>query len=208
MMSADMFLAFAAAALAVILIPGPTVLLVSSYALSEGRRSALLCILGVCLGDTAAMTMTFLGLGAVLATSAELFTFLKWAGVLYLVYLGIQLWRAPVRSVEAESPLERRPHKIILRAFFANVLHPKGLAFYAAFLPQFIDPAHPALPQMMALAAIFTAIAFSVLLGYALAASRFRAALSRPGTRRVFNRTGAACLFGASAFTATLKHDG
>ena len=208
MMSADMFLAFAAAALAVILIPGPTVLLVSSHALSKGRRAALLCILGVCLGDIAAMSMSFLGLGAVLATSAELFAVLKWAGVLYLVYLGIQLWRAPVRSVETESPLERRPHKIILRAFFANVLHPKGLAFYAAFLPQFIDPAHPALPQMMALAAIFSAIAFSVLLGYALAATQFRSVLSRPGTRKVFNRTGAACLFGASAFTATLKHDG
>lgn len=207
-MSADLLLTFGAAALAVILIPGPTVLLVSSYALTEGRRSALLCITGVCLGDIAAMTMTFLGLGAALATSAELFTFLKWIGVLYLMYLGFQLWRAPVRTIESEGPLERSPYRIVLRAFLVNVLHPKGLAFYAAFLPQFIDPTRPAMQQMAVLAVIFTAIAFSVLLGYALAATRFRSLFSRPNARGAFNRTGAACLFGASAYTATLKHNG
>lgn len=208
MISADLSLAFGAAAFAVILIPGPTVLLVSSYALSEGRRSALLCILGVCLGDIVAMTMTFLGLGAILATSAELFTLLKWIGILYLMYLGFQLWRAPIEAGETERPIERSPYKIVLHAFTINVLHPKGLAFYAAFLPQFLDPAYPAMQQMVVLAAIFTTIAFLVLFGYALAAARFRAVFSRSSARRRFNRTGAVCLFGASAYTATLRHGG
>ena len=208
MPSTDLLLAFGAAAFAVILIPGPTVLLVSSYAISEGRRAAWLCILGVCLGDVAAMTMTFVGLGALLAASAELFTLLKWVGVLYLMYLGLQLWRMSIETRETDGPMERGSRRIVLHAFTINVLHPKGLAFYAALLPQFIDPAHAALPQMAVLAAIFTTIAFSVLSVYALAAARFRALFARRTARRMFNRTGAICLFGAGAYTATLRHGG
>lgn len=206
MPSPDLLLAFGAAAFAVILIPGPTVLLVSSYAISQGRRSAWLCILGVCLGDAAAMTLTFAGLGAVLAASAEIFALLKWAGVLYLTYLGLQLWRAPAATGEADGPVERGARRIVLRAFTVNVLHPKGLAFYAALLPQFIDPARAALPQMAVLAAVFIALAFSVLSMYALAAARFRALLASRAARRTFNRTGALCLFGAGAYVATLRH--
>lgn len=208
MPSPELLLAFAAAAFAVILIPGPTVLLVTGYALSSGIRTAALCILGVCLGDAAAMALTFLGLGAVLAASADLFNVLKWCGALYLAYLGIQLWRAPVSpTVEANDAPGTAP-RIVARAFTVNVLHPKGLAFHAAFLPQFIDPMHPPLPQMLALGAIFTAIAFSVLLSYALAASRCRAFLARPGARRAFNRSGAACLVGAGLYTASLNRTG
>ncbi len=207
-MPIDVLLAFAAAALAVILIPGPTVLLVSSYALAQGLRPALLCIFGVCLGDLAAMSLTFLGLGAVLAASASLFLVLKWVGVVYLLYLGLQLWRAPQTSAEVGEPVRRPAGRVVLRAFLVNVFHPKGLAFYVAFLPQFIDPARPVLPQMASLMAVFTAIAFSVLLGYALTATRFRSVLSSATARRVFNRTGASCLFGASGYTATLQQGG
>jgi threonine/homoserine/homoserine lactone efflux protein len=206
MISTDLLAAFAAAAFAVIIIPGPTVMLVSSYALAEGRRSALLCILGVCLGDISAMAMTFLGLGAVLAASASLFTALKWVGVAYLLYLGFQLWRAPTADGAAASPIERSPFRIVLRAFTINVLHPKGLAFHAAFLPQFLDPAYPALPQMLVLGAVFSTIAFLVLFGYALTSARFRTTFTRSSARRKFNRTGAVFLFGAGAWTATLRH--
>lgn len=205
MPSIDILLAFAAAALAVILIPGPTVLLVTGYALAQGRRAAALCIVGVCLGDMVAMLLTFLGLGAVLAASAALFTLLKWVGASYLVYLGVQLWRAPLTAVGPEQARQEGARRIVGRAFMVNMLHPKGLAFYAAFLPQFIDPARPALPQMLALGAVFTAIALLVLAGYAFTASRFRAVFARHGARRAFNRTGAVCLVGAGLYTATLK---
>jgi homoserine/homoserine lactone efflux protein len=204
----DVLLAFAAAALAVVLIPGPTVLLVSSHAFAHGLRPALLCILGVCLGDLAAMSLSFLGLGAVLAASASLFLVLKWLGAAYLLYLGLQLWRAADTPLHAAEPVRRSAGRIVLRAFLVNVLHPKGLAFYVAFLPQFLDPARPVLPQMASLMAVFCAIAFSVLLGYALTATRFRSAFARPNALRVFNRTGAACLFGASGYTAMLQRGG
>lgn len=180
----DILLSFAAAAFAVILIPGPTVLLVTGYALAGGWRAAALCIAGVCLGDMVAMALTFLGLGAVLAASASLFTFLKWIGAFYLIYLGVQLWRAPVAAAAPET-LEARAdkladqqtlalHRIVSRAFMVNLLHPKGLAFYAAFLPQFIDPSRPALAQMIALGAVFTLVAMLVLSGYAFTATRLR----------------------------------
>jgi threonine/homoserine/homoserine lactone efflux protein len=162
-----------------------------------------------------AMALTFLGLGAVLAASASLFTFLKWIGAFYLIYLGVQLWRAPVAAAAPETQEDKRAdqqtlalHRIVSRAFMVNLLHPKGLAFYAAFLPQFIDPSRPALAQMIALGAVFTLVAMLVLSGYAFTATRFRAAFARPGARRVFNRSGASCLVGAGIYTATLRHGG
>lgn len=205
MIPAELYLAFAAAALAVICMPGPTVLLVTGYALSSGLRTALLSIVGVCLGDCSAMALTFVGLGAVLAASAEVFQAMKWIGAAYLIYLGICMWRAPVTPEGPGEQAETRPLRVIARAFTVNVLHPKGLAFYALFLPQFISQDAPAVPQMLVLGATFLAIAFVVLSGYALTAARLRSFLSRPGARRALNRSGAACLVGAGVYTASLN---
>jgi len=206
-MSLDLLLTFGAAAFAVVLIPGPTVMLVTGYAMSRGRSTALLSIFGVCLGDMTAMILTFLGLGTILAASSTLFIVLKWIGVVYLMILGIQLWRAPVDSEKVSRKTERSSRKIVFQAFTVNVLHPKGLAFYAAFLPQFIDPSSPALRQMLILAAVFMTVAASVLLGYAFAASRFSSLFVRPKAKRAFNRTGALCLFAAGTYTAFLRHN-
>jgi homoserine/homoserine lactone efflux protein len=208
MIPTELLFTFGAAAFAVILIPGPTVLLVTGYALSAGLRTALLSIVGVCLGDAVAMTLTFLGLGAVLAASAEWFVVLKWLGSAYLIYLGVQLWRAPVVHDAPDAPQYDSPFGTMARAFAVNVLHPKGLAFYAAFLPQFVDPAYPPAPQMLVLGATFVAIALCVLLSYALAAAQFRAVLVRSRVRRAFNRSGAACLVVAGVYMASLNHGG
>lgn len=200
-----MLLAFIAAAFVVVSIPGPTIFMVTGYAVGYGPRAALLSIIGVCLGDLVAMTVTFAGLGTVLAASAELFMLVKWVGAAYLVYLGVQLWRAPALSSQAQ-PAESQPAgRIIRRAFTVNVLHPKGLAFYVAFMPQFIDPAKPALAQMAVLGLTFAAMAVTVLSAYALAALRLRGLLLRPGAQRLANRFGAGCFLGAGLYTATLQ---
>lgn len=207
MISSELLLTFAAAAFAVILIPGPTVLMVTGYALTAGLRTAMLSILGVCLGDATAMTLTFVGLGALLAASAELFLALKWFGAAYLIYLGIELYRAPGVCEDAN---ERQAHgalAIVARAFTVNVFHPKGFAFYSAFLPQFIEASQPALPRMLTLGATFIAIAFCVLLFYATTAARFRTILVRPRIRRIVNRGGATCLIAAGLYTLSLKRD-
>src|SRR6516164_11416666 len=93
-MAIETWLAFAAASTILLVIPGPTVLLVVSYALGQGWRTALPTAVGVALGDFTAMSLSMLGVGALLATSAMLFTALKWIGAAYLVWLGIKLWRA------------------------------------------------------------------------------------------------------------------
>src|SRR5215510_11672856 len=93
-MAVETWLAFVGASVVLLIIPGPTVLLVVSYALGQGWRTALPMAVGVALGDFTAMTLSMLGVGALLATSAALFTALKWIGACYLVWLGIKLWRA------------------------------------------------------------------------------------------------------------------
>ena len=93
-MSLDLWLTFVAASAALLLIPGPTVLLVLSYALSKGRSVALACAAGVALGDLIAMTASLAGLGALVLASATLFGILKWFGAAYLVYLGVRLLRS------------------------------------------------------------------------------------------------------------------
>src|SRR3954453_13381 len=93
-MTFDTWLAFATASAILVLIPGPTVLLVVSYALGQGWRTALPMAVGVALGDFTAMSLSMLGVGAMLSASAGVFTTLKWLGAAYLVWLGIKLWRA------------------------------------------------------------------------------------------------------------------
>jgi threonine/homoserine/homoserine lactone efflux protein len=93
-MTLELWFAFVLASSALLILPGPTILLVLSYALAQGRRSALPTVVGVALGDLTALTLSLVGLGAVLAASATAFTLLKWFGALYLIWLGVRLWRA------------------------------------------------------------------------------------------------------------------
>ena len=106
-MAWELWLAFVAASAVVLLIPGPTVLLVVSYALGQGRRSALATVAGVTLGDLTAVTLAMVGLGALLAASSELFTALRWVGAVYLIYLGIRLWRTPVVPLSSHRKARR-----------------------------------------------------------------------------------------------------
>ncbi len=102
------------------------------------------------------MTLSFLGLGALLATSAILFGVFKWIGAAYLVYLGVTLWRANPKASTLPSGNKRKSALSLLKsAFIVTALNPKGIAFFAAFLPQFIDQAKPAVPQLTLLGGTF-----------------------------------------------------
>src|SRR5690242_21860988 len=111
-MQFDHWLAFAAASGILLAIPGPTVLLVISYALGHGRRSAYATVAGVALGDFTAMTASMVGLGALLAASAMLFMLVKWIGAAYLVFLGVKLWRAPVGEESRMAAAKTSPRRI------------------------------------------------------------------------------------------------
>ena len=150
------WIAFALAAELLLITPGPTDMVVVSYALSQGRRSAWASVPGVTLGDTTALVLSLLGLGAVLMASAELFNALKIAGAIYLVYLGIKTWRAPVpETIDDNAPLEHSPWRIMAHTYIATALNPGGIVFYVAFFPQFLSADKPLLPQVASFGATF-----------------------------------------------------
>jgi threonine/homoserine/homoserine lactone efflux protein len=204
-MTIETWLAFTAATTVLLIIPGPTVLLVVSYALGQGLRAALPMALGVALGDFTAMTLSMLGVGALLATSATLFTVLKWIGAGYLIWLGIKLWRAggvldASPRTDAASTLKMMAH-----AWIVTALNPKGITFFVAFLPQFLDPAGDFWKQMLVFEATFIVLAFANVLGYALIASRARTMMRSPRAIGIVNRVGGSLLIGAGVAAATAR---
>lgn len=200
-MSIELWLAFVAASAVLLAIPGPTVLLVISYALGHERRTATATVAGVALGDFTAMTASMLGLGALLATSAVLFTALKWVGAAYLIYLGLKLWRAPVAtdeaSAEAASAPKERPLRIFLHAYAVTALNPKSIIFFVAFLPQFLNHAEPLAFQMVIFEATFLVLATANATVYGLLASLARQTIRKPRVQRLVNRTGGSLMIGA-----------
>lgn len=205
-MSFETWAAFAVASAIMLAIPGPTILLVVSYALSHGRRVASATVAGVALGDFTAMTASMLGVGALLATSAALFTALKWVGAAYLVYLGIKLWRAPVGDgAIPQAEKETNARRIFLHAYVVTALNPKSIIFFVAFLPQFLDPAAPALTQMVVFETTFVILATLNAAAYALLASMARGAIRKPSVQRIVNRTGGSLLIGAGMLAAGFR---
>lgn len=201
-MPLDHWLAFAAASAVLLTIPGPTVLLVVSYALGHGRKSAAATVAGVALGDLTAITASLLGLGALLATSATLFGAIKLIGAAYLVYLGIRLWRAPVGDSFTVDVSETRPLRIFTHAYVVTALNPKGIVFFVAFLPQFIDASRPVGPQMAILVATFVTMATVNAALFGLMAASARQTIRKPSVQRLVNRIGGTLLISAGAFTA------
>src|SRR5512143_3486162 len=129
-MTMESWAAFTAASAVLLIIPGPTVLLVVSYALGQGWRTALPMAIGVALGDFTAMTLSMLGLGALLAASATLFTVLKWIGAAYLVWLGIKLWRAGGTLDAAPRTDATPPVRMLAHAWVVTALNPKSITFF------------------------------------------------------------------------------
>jgi threonine/homoserine/homoserine lactone efflux protein len=204
-MTVEAWLAFTAATAVLLVIPGPTVLLVVSYALGQGWRTALPMAVGVALGDFTAMTLSLLGVGALLAASATIFTALKWIGAAYLVWLGVKLWRAggtlsaePRRSAVSTA-------RMLGHAWLVTALNPKSITFFVAFLPQFLSPHADFATQMAVFEATFLVLAFANALGYALVASRARGLLASPRALRTVNRVGGTCLIGAGVAAVSIR---
>ena len=202
-MTLPLYLAFIAAAVFLLLIPGPTVLMVVGYGLAEGRRNNWPLVVGVALGDAVALTCSVAGLGAVLAASASAFTILKYIGAIYLVYLGIGMIRsgaAAAPKLSAASPRRKFAH-----AFAVTAVNPKCILFFVAFLPQFISHAAPAGPQLLLLGVTFVilsalnAATFSFLSG--TAGSR----IQDPKFMRKLKGVGGSVMIGAGVLTAAAR---
>ncbi|TAJ38018.1 MAG: LysE family translocator [Reyranella sp.] len=204
-MSFEAWAAFTAASTILLIIPGPTVLLVVSYALGQGWRTALPMAVGVALGDFTAMTLSMLGLGALLATSATLFTALKWLGAAYLVYLGIKLWRAG-DTLDAQPRTDAvSAAKMLGHAWLVTALNPKSITFFVAFLPAFLDTQADFLTQMLVFETTFLVLAFANAFGYALVASKARRFAGNPRAIGIVNKVGGGLLVSAGVATVTLS---
>ncbi len=205
-MSLELWIAFTLASSALLAIPGPTVMVVVSYALAKGRSSAWATVPGVTLGDFTAMTVSVLGAGAILAASATLFTALKLFGAAYLIWLGIQLWRADP-SPEAVTSAESSAHgrRMFWNCYIVTALNPKSIVFFIAFVPQFIDPTGPLTIQFVILEATFLALAAVNVAIWALLIEQIRSRFQRPSTLRMVHRMGGSFLIGAGLLTAAVR---
>lgn len=202
-MTYETWLAFVVASTIVVLIPGPAVVLTVNYAIRDGKRSGLATVPGVVLGAFVAMSLSLAGAGAVLATSVFLFTLLKLAGAIYLIWLAYSLWTAPVEGISVESVSDQKPLMgLFWQSFLVSVLNPKGPAFYVAFVPQFVSLTGPIFPQFAVLTATFLAVAALNSLFWLFSAHGLRTQFRKPMAMRILNRMGASCLFIAGVFTA------
>jgi len=204
-MSVEVWLAFSAASIVLLIIPGPTVLLVVSYALGQGWKAALPMAIGVALGDFTAMTLSMLGVGALLATSATVFTAVKWMGAAYLIWLGVKLFRAG-GTMDAKARHDRvRPGRMVMHAWLVTALNPKSITFFVAFLPQFLSPHADFMTQMLVFESTFLVLAFFNAFAYALIATRARRFFANERALRIFNRAGGTMLIGAGIATASMR---
>lgn len=170
--------------------PGPGVFSSISSGLHHGFRLGLWNGVGMQAANVLMVIFVSLGLGALLLASESLFTVVKWAGVAYLIYLGIVTWRAPARGFEEDrDDRETTARGVFMRGFWVNATNPKGIIFFAAILPQFIDVARPQLAQYAILATTTFAVDLVVMMGYTALAAKVLRVMSDPGKLRWVNRT-------------------
>ena len=204
-MSPELYLAFVVATVIALVVPGPTILLVVSYALARGRNVTLALVSGVILGDLIAMSVTLAGLGIVLAASASAFTMMKWAGALYLAWMGIGMIRkAGTATAELQAVGQRGSGTAFCDGFIVTLLNPNPIGFFIAFVPQFIDSANPVVPHLIMIVT-FVGLGGINVLAYALLAARLRDKVTRLGELAWLQRAGGGVLICLAAFTLTLR---
>jgi threonine/homoserine/homoserine lactone efflux protein len=180
------WLFYAAAALGLSLTPGPNGLLALTHGALYGTRRTIATILGGGVGFTIVIGLSMFGIGALLAANAELIYWLKWLGGAYLVFLGIQVWRSDPIGVANQSSGKSQPWSLFQAGLYSAVSNPKGILFFVAFLPQFIEPQKPLFTQFVIMAATFFVIEFCYELTVAALADKITPWLRRVGKN--FNR--------------------
>ena len=202
-MTWPLYLAFVAAASVLLVIPGPTVLMVVGYGLAEGRRRNWPLVAGVVLGDAVALTCSVAGLGAVLAASAQAFTILKYCGALYLLYLGIGLIRSGATATPKLNIVSSR--KTFLHALAVTAVNPKPILFFVAFLPQFISHDAPAGPQLLLLGATFCLLSAINVSLFSYLAGTAGSRIQNPRFMHRLKLAGGGVMVGAGLLTAAAR---
>jgi threonine/homoserine/homoserine lactone efflux protein len=189
--------------------PGPNMLLVMSSSARFGFRAAISTMAGCLTALLAMMGVSVAGLGALLHAFPSIFDTLRWAGAAYLVYLGIKSWRSPVHDevVDASQPIRqtRNPSALFRQGVLVAASNPKAILFAAAFLPQFIHPQLPKLPQFVILLSTFAIIESSWYVVYAGSGQRLASYLRRTTVLKAFNRLTGGVFIGFAAVMAAVR---
>ena len=205
-MSLDIWLLYAAASLLLSLTPGPSGLLALAHGATVGVRRASVTVAGGVAGFAVLIAASASGLGALLASSGSAFDAVRWAGAGYLVWLGVRTWRAPPTRVDVAlgARAARRASGLFAEGFLVALSNPKVVLFFAAFLPQFVDPAAPLAPQFVVMGVTFLAVEFAVELLLAAEAARLLPWLSREAVARRFARVTGGLFVGAGVALVAL----
>jgi threonine/homoserine/homoserine lactone efflux protein len=182
---------FVCAVFLVSAIPGPNMLHVMTRSVHYGLKASIVAMLGLMTGLLLILAASVAGLSAVLLAAPMLFDVIRYAGVAYLIYIGIKSWRAPVTEMSVEAPVQRLAPSVAVLfrdGFFISISNPKALIFLAAFLPQFINPDMPRGPQFAILVPTMMVIEFLWNFAYALSGRQIAGYLTRASWQRAFNR--------------------
>lgn len=204
-MTLDLYLAFVVATAILIVLPGPNVTLIVAHAIAHGARTALATVIGTQCAQAVQLGFVALGMTTLIVAFAAVFEWLRWIGVGYLVWLGIQRWRAAAPARDPDAQAAAVPKGLFWQGFAVALTNPKTWLFYAAFFPQFVDPAAPLGPQLVLLSATYLVIATLLDGSYALLAGRARGWLGIGGRQRTTDRVAGTLLIGAGIWLALAR---
>jgi len=203
-MNMTLYFAFIAATTALILLPGPNIMMIVSNSIAYGPKRGLATVAGTSAAMAVFLSLTTLGMNSLVLAASDWFEWLRWGGAAYLIYLGVQQFRAPPVTESAAGP-PMALSRAFAQGFIVSATNPKVLLFYAAFLPQFVDPAVPVLPQMLLLSVTFLVIAAGLDSGFALAAGRLRGIFANPRLGKLQNRLTGLLLISAGLWLAFIR---
>lgn len=201
-MNWSLFSAFLLITIVLFLTPGPIVTLIIATGARQGTRAALMTVAGSSVGNAALLALIAIGLGWILQLSADLFDALRWAGAAYLVWLGVQAWRHAGEKAPALAPAA---HVHARRGFLVAMTNPKTIAFFTAFLPQFLDPSLPVGRQLLVMCVCSVTLGAVLDSGWAIAAGYGRSFFMSPENNRLLGRLSGLVLIGGGVWLSLVR---
>lgn len=198
------FLVFVGALIVAAFSPGPGIAALVATVLAHGSRKAIWFCVGIILGDLSWLALSLSGLTIIAQQIPIIFVVIKWAGVIYLVYLAIKIWRSVPEASQLGKPTkERKAVARLLAGYLITMGNPKAMLFYLALLPSIVSPGNLSIQMVVALAVTVIGVLAIVCTVYAIAADRARRVMTNVQSIRTFNRVTAGALGAAATWVAT-----
>lgn len=206
-MNISLYIAFLIAAAVLILLPGPTVMLVTSKSLRRGVNAGLIAVAGSTFAAATQLIVVVSGLASVVVFVSSWFEWIRWVGIVYLIYLGVQTLLDSISddACKVEPLSSTSGYRDFVDGFVVTLTNPKTLLFLGAFLPQFVDPTIPTLPQLLFLAGSFLIVAAVLDSCWALLAARLGKVLVKSRSRKFADRVSGSVLIGAGTVLALIR---